>query len=1494
MEIINIEKESEERFKKIRALPKGPEALKTLAYVRQKYYLNQDYLNLLKIIWKQMFQDRKHFLLELIQNADDAEYPNNEKPTIRFIIKESSLELQYNEKGFTTNDVIAITGVASTKPWKGEKTETGKSSHRYIGEKGIGFKSVFALADWVEIESPPWNFKLHRDTCIVPEIVTLKNLKKPHGTRIEVHFEDPKTTDIIADELFRFVDGQVESFLFLQTLSAFSVEDHRKNPIQECGVIITPSDRSGNFLHLETYPGNQQRTYFYYSEDVKFSAELVKKRWEEIGSELDELRRKVIVAIPQTYKDSTIENGKLFCFLPTKIDLPVPFFLHVDGVTTADRERLQEEDSWNRHLFDKLPEVLLNAILDMRDYPEMVESIQNFIPVTSGDGQLKSVFDDLIFRLNTAPWVRVLSGGKTEWETPEKVVQIDAFWIPVFEKYPEFMRLAENILAKKFVYPDWTTSEKWDSLQEHYHIPFISPNQVAEIIANDSLPSEFTLDDSKLTDLYQYISNTIAKTPPDSLEEIKNILLKAQIFPLEGGKFGSLDAEEYKGKIYWLSERKPKKPGLDGVVEFRIINPEYTYKPRIEQEFSAERKITLGLVGYRNDIVRTLLEDLGIEELDDEQVMSDLLIPLLLNLKGIDDEEHFSKLYNLVSIVFDSYQAKTTTQNDPKYLSQLSKISEVEFPSTNGDFQPLKSLLLPEELKLELIDTIYSESGLETLNLPQKLLKISKKDTGKKEDKRETDKKIKKLREEWRSFLILCGIKSKPKFEKISFNCLPSEFEQKDQERFVIWEEGINKKYTSNKPVDVTIIDLDEPTKTIIRSSKSTQFSDLLFTIWKDQFGELIQQKTRVRVEEIVPGEFFTKYTKIIVKDKILTDYLWAGISRDRIPLTTIDNKVSTVQSARRVAGSCKELPITQKYIDLVREPGLYDNYHEIYYDSLNVEKLSAADINELWHKVDPKEYGDIIRAAIECVKAELIDGRSLELYDKEENCIRRVTKFYLGEQAEGWPLIEKQYGDAGRELGKLLDLPREDDAQIFIGVFDEIFEHEVSVQTISRDEKFYGLMNIWSKWNETSKQLIKDDFEKSLKKYDIPLHPFIIFNNHDLAHKFDDIETIVIDLELKLEEIPRLKNLANDLKLNFPEENGELKSDADVLKEPELREIEEICDALLEFETYNDEEKKFLTEKLQLIGGRENLGQKIKKTLCLQRIIKINKEFVIDVKLPFFDEKDQLFYISKDLDIIEIISELLQYLGFGLKRHNLKDIVDALAQIRKKSGRNQGTKKGKTLPPAEDSSGSDGISRRMIWTPAISIENIPIRFEEYAADARTTTKIDVTNENGEDYFNDPRPKNNLSEEEKKAIGEQGEKYAVRVLSDERKKKYPGSKEKRLSDDHYQIISNEKKIESEIIRCNRPKHPQTGYDIKIKDGDITEYFEVKSTIDESKDLLQITAPQWQFAKKKGDLFHILRVYNTGTEDAKVVVITNPCEKFDKGEIKVKFDVRLYL
>ena len=100
----------------------------------------------------QLYEKSTHFLLELIQNADDNTY-NCQTPTLSFSYKPGSLRIDCNEVGFTAENVEAICAISRS-------TKSGKTSDgEHIGEKGIGFKSVFKAADVVWISSREYTFK---------------------------------------------------------------------------------------------------------------------------------------------------------------------------------------------------------------------------------------------------------------------------------------------------------------------------------------------------------------------------------------------------------------------------------------------------------------------------------------------------------------------------------------------------------------------------------------------------------------------------------------------------------------------------------------------------------------------------------------------------------------------------------------------------------------------------------------------------------------------------------------------------------------------------------------------------------------------------------------------------------------------------------------------------------------------------------------------------------------------------------------------------------------------------------------------------------------------------------------------------------------------------------------------------------------------------------------------------------------------------------------
>ncbi len=102
------------------------------------------------------YDDRTHFIFELLQNAEDAlaRRPNwGGQRSIRFHLTDDELRVTHFGKPFDEADVRGICGIAeSTK----ELTA--------IGHFGIGFKSVYAFTERSEVHSGTEEFVI--ETCL--------------------------------------------------------------------------------------------------------------------------------------------------------------------------------------------------------------------------------------------------------------------------------------------------------------------------------------------------------------------------------------------------------------------------------------------------------------------------------------------------------------------------------------------------------------------------------------------------------------------------------------------------------------------------------------------------------------------------------------------------------------------------------------------------------------------------------------------------------------------------------------------------------------------------------------------------------------------------------------------------------------------------------------------------------------------------------------------------------------------------------------------------------------------------------------------------------------------------------------------------------------------------------------------------------------------------------------------------------------------------------
>ena len=136
------------------------------------------------------------------------------------MVHPNKIIIDSNEDGFTTENVVAICKV-------GQSTKKKDGAQKYIGEKGIGFKSVFMVASKVHIQSGPFSFFFEH-----PPGARGMGLVTPVWEPAEATLPDPLTRMTLTlldnldySELLSQFDTLPDTFpLFLNKLSTITID----------------------------------------------------------------------------------------------------------------------------------------------------------------------------------------------------------------------------------------------------------------------------------------------------------------------------------------------------------------------------------------------------------------------------------------------------------------------------------------------------------------------------------------------------------------------------------------------------------------------------------------------------------------------------------------------------------------------------------------------------------------------------------------------------------------------------------------------------------------------------------------------------------------------------------------------------------------------------------------------------------------------------------------------------------------------------------------------------------------------------------------------------------------------------------------------------------------------------------------------------------------------------------------------------------------------
>ncbi|KAL9667858.1 hypothetical protein QQ045_002227 [Rhodiola kirilowii] len=498
----------------------------------------------LQCLSQELYSQDSHFLLELVQNADDNIYPMNVEPTLIFILQETGIIVLNNEHGFSSQNIRALCDIAnSTKKVAGAE---------FIGKKGIGFKSVFRVTDAPEIHSNNFhvNFDIRQGRIgfVCPTVVPPCDIEM--FTRLACDGTDKKgsnswRTCIVLPFSLKFA-GTATSILpmFAELHPSLLLFLHRLRCIKlrntlDDSLIVMKKEIIGNGI-IKVSHGVEETTWLVVSQQMQANALVANSKTTSISIAFTLLESSEGFYIP------CLNQQPVFAFLPLRT-YGLKFIIQGDFVLPSSREGVDADSLWNQWLLSEFPNLFVNAeksfcgIPCFRDNPgKAVTAYMSFIPLV---GEVHGFFSNLprmIMSKLRASNCLLKEGDTHTWTPPCKVLRN---WSDSALKILHDSLLHDH-LGKAFLNRDIHLS---NSLAEALGVEEYGPNILLRIISSlcysgsglRSLGFEWLC--TCLGELYDVMFHLHGSVAAGMDREVIDKLRKTPFIPLSNGTFSSID-----------------------------------------------------------------------------------------------------------------------------------------------------------------------------------------------------------------------------------------------------------------------------------------------------------------------------------------------------------------------------------------------------------------------------------------------------------------------------------------------------------------------------------------------------------------------------------------------------------------------------------------------------------------------------------------------------------------------------------------------------------------------------------------------------------------------------------------------------------------------------------------------------------------------------------------------------------------------------------------
>ena len=299
-----------------------------------------------------LYDDRTHFIFELLQNAEDAlgrrgEWHGSRK--VAFTLNPARLMLSHFGKPFDEADVRSVCDIA-------ESTKNESS----IGRFGLGFKSVYTVTDLPEIHSGDEDFAI--ENYVFPKRMA-RSARAVDETKIILPLK-PEDASAAQDITAGFRHLGPGALLFLRHIEEidWSVAGGASG-----FYLRTPPESLGPNVQRITVIGKEDdrpevdQNWLVFHRDV-FSAEGQSVGRVEIAFSLVAVKD-----APGRWAVQPLANSPLVVFFPTVVESHLGFLVQGPYRTTPSRDNIPPGEPWNQHLVKETSSLLVEAMRWMRD-----------------------------------------------------------------------------------------------------------------------------------------------------------------------------------------------------------------------------------------------------------------------------------------------------------------------------------------------------------------------------------------------------------------------------------------------------------------------------------------------------------------------------------------------------------------------------------------------------------------------------------------------------------------------------------------------------------------------------------------------------------------------------------------------------------------------------------------------------------------------------------------------------------------------------------------------------------------------------------------------------------------------------------------------------------------------------------------------------------------------------------------------------------------------